>query len=188
MAHTGRNTSETSPLLGSGPNPSDVEASKTSDPKSLSSSFTAWTKALFSRLNFDTIAPRYRFVPLLGCLIILTNEGEFFFKQAATLRAVESLYCIEYYNVHDPALVTRWGKHIPERLCKAGNIETNVAKTWAWVMLARMLSALIATIPLGRLADKKSRRLVMVLHKLSAVVSSLWQLIVCKPTRQPCHD
>lgn len=129
---------------------------------------------------FTTIDRRYRFIPLVGCLIILTNEAEFFFKQAATMRAVESLYCIEYYNKHDPDLARRLGRQIPEQLCKADWIEKQVAQTWSWVMLARMFSAMVSAIPLGRLADTKGRWLVLFLHKMFIVVTSVWQLLVCE--------
>lgn len=132
--------------------------------------------------TFETIHPRFRFIPLVGCLIILTNEAEFFFKQAATMRAVESLYCIEYYNIHDPELAHRLGRNIPERLCKADSIEKLVAQTWAWIMLARMLSAMVSALPLGRLADTWGRRPVLILHKLAVVVSAVWQLCVCEYT------
>lgn len=180
MAYGQRHARETSPLLGPSSASEDNNIHKDIEQEGNVTDARSWVRHHNSRLRFDTVGSRYRYVPLLGCLIILANEGEFFLKQAATLRAVESLYCIEYHNVHDPLLVSRWGKHIPEQLCKVGDVETNVAKTWAWVLLARMLSAMIATVPLGRIADKKSRKLVMVLHKLSAVVSSTWQLLVCE--------
>lgn len=138
--------------------------------------------------TFTTINPRYRYLPLVGCLIILFNEAEFFFKQAATMRAVESLFCIEYWNDHDPPLPARLGKKIPERLCKADVIEKQVAQAWAWVMLARMICAIIGAIPLGRLADTKGRWPVLVMHKVSVVVTALWQLVVCKSSAASTYE
>lgn len=96
------------------------------------------------------------------------------------MRAVESLYCIEYYNKHDPDLSQRLGRQIPEQMCKADSIEKQVAQTWSWVMLVRMLAAMIGAIPLGRLADMKGRWIVLFLHKLFVVVTALWQVLVCK--------
>lgn len=126
-------------------------------------------------------------MPLVGCLVILTNEAEFFFKQAASMRAVESLCCIEYYNVHDPSLARELGRHIPERLCKVDEIEKSVARIWAMAMLVRMLSSMVVTLPLGRLADRGRRR-VMTLHKLSTVITSGWGLIVCESSTSQVFD
>lgn len=92
--------------------------------------------------KFDVVSPRYQFVPLLGCLIILINESEYTFKQVALIRAIEALHCIEYYEKHNPD-IAELGKHIPERLCKADEIQKNVATSTAMYLLVRMLCALI---------------------------------------------
>ena len=52
--------------------------------------------------RLDVDEPRFRFLPLVGCLIVLVNEGEFIFKEIGYFRALEALYCIEYYDTADP--------------------------------------------------------------------------------------
>jgi hypothetical protein len=52
--------------------------------------------------TFTTTAGRYPYVPLLGCLIVFINEAEWFFKQVASMRAIEAMYCIEFYATRDP--------------------------------------------------------------------------------------
>lgn len=92
--------------------------------------------------RFDVVSSRYRFVPLLGCLIILFNESQSMFKQVAYLRAIETLHCIEYYKKHDPDLAGL-GRHIPEKFCKIDDIQKHVATTSALQIIIRLLCSLI---------------------------------------------
>lgn len=129
--------------------------------------------------TFTTSAPRYRYVPLLGCIIIFINEAEYFFKQVASMRAIESMYCIEFYTLRDPDIAAL-GKHIPERLCKDNVIQKQVAKTAGFILFFRMLAALLGAVPLGQLADKKGRKIVLIMHKLNVFAgNSLW-LLICE--------
>lgn len=130
---------------------------------------------------FQVTAPQYRFVPLLGCTIILLNDAEFFFKQTAMFRAIEAMYCIEYYNndAHRNVTISALGRHIPESLCKSDEIEKHVSSTYGWIMFCRMLPCLFTAIPLGYLADKAGRRPVLVLHKVGTIVFVSVEIIVC---------
>jgi hypothetical protein len=83
--------------------------------------------------TFTTTAVRYRYVPLLGCLMVFINEAEWFFKQVASLRAIEAMYCIEFYATRDPDIAAL-GKHIPEKLCKDHLIQKQLAKTAGLIM------------------------------------------------------
>ena len=128
--------------------------------------------------------PRFRFLPLIGCLTILVNEGEYFFKQMGYFRAIEALYCIEYYHIHDPA-VAHLGKAIPENMCKLDSIQKKVATANGIVMLVRMTSAFIGTIIVGYLADKYGRRLALILHKVGTIIYTLVVASVCTKRRLP---
>ena len=92
--------------------------------------------------GFDVVSPRYRFVPLLGCLIIIFNESESMFKQVAMIRAYEAMHCIEYYQKHDPNLADL-GKHIPEWFCKTDEIQKHVANTAAIQLFIRLFCSMI---------------------------------------------
>lgn len=129
--------------------------------------------------TFTTISPRYRYVPLLGCLIVFINESEYFFKQVAVLRAIEAMYCVEFYSTRDPALA-QLGKHIPERLCKDHLIQKQLAKTAGLIMFFRMIAAMVGAIPLGQVADTRGRKVVLVMHKVNVVVSNTLWLGICK--------
>ena len=127
--------------------------------------------------TFTTISPRYKWVPFLGCLIIFINEAEYFIKQVATMRAIESMYCYEFYLARGSPLVDL-GKHIPERLCKDDSIQKQLAKTAGLIMFFRMLSAMIGAIPLGWLADRSGRKLVLILHKVNVTITcTVWLLL-----------
>ncbi|RDW69883.1 hypothetical protein BP5796_08280 [Coleophoma crateriformis] len=126
---------------------------------------------------FATISPRYRWVPLLGCAIIFLNEAEYFVKQVATMRAIEAMYCYEYYAARGSPLV-EMGKHIPERLCKDESIQKSLAKTAGLIMFFRMLCAMVGAVPLGWVSDRFGRKPVLVLHKINVTISCASWLII----------
>lgn len=137
----------------------------------------AWTTKLFP--TFTTISPKYRWVPLLGCTLIFINEAEYFVKQVATMRAIESMYCYSYYLSRGSDLVSM-GKHIPEHLCKNDSIQKDLARTAGLIMFVRMLSAMIGAVPLGYVADRWGRKVVVVMHKINVVFSCGMWLGFCK--------
>lgn len=92
--------------------------------------------------SFDVVSPRYRFVPLLGCLIILFHECEAMFTHVAMTRAIEALHCLEYYEQHNSDLA-KLGKNIPEVFCKTDEIQKHVATTGAFLLFVRMLCSMI---------------------------------------------
>jgi len=129
--------------------------------------------------TFTTTAARYRFIPLLGCLVIFINEAEYFFKQVATMRAIEAMHCIEFYATRNPNIAAL-GKHIPERFCKDHVIQKQLAKTAGLIMFFRMFSAILGAGLLGQLADKMGRKPILVLHKLNVFVSNVIWLSICE--------
>ncbi|KAF1991067.1 MFS general substrate transporter [Aulographum hederae CBS 113979] len=127
--------------------------------------------------TFTTIHPRYRFIPFLGCLIILINESEYFIKQVATMRAIEAMYCYEHYLALGSPLADL-GKRIPERLCKSESIQKQLAGTAGGIMFVRMLSAIVGAVPLGWLADRWGRKVVLVLHKVNVTITCTAWLVL----------
>lgn len=136
-------------------------------------------KEHYKWLGFTTISRKYRWVPLLGCTVVFINEAEYFVKQVATMRALESMYCYEYYLARDSPLVGL-GKHIPERLCKDDSIQKNLASTAGLIMFVRMLSAMIGALPLAYVADRWGRKTVVVLHKANVVITCTTWLVLCE--------
>ncbi|KAI9745860.1 MAG: hypothetical protein M1818_000541 [Claussenomyces sp. TS43310] len=167
--------------------PFDSIEERVSSPQSLHSSSAqkemrlkarSWKRRLSGILTpFDVIAPQYRFVPLLGCAIILLNDAEFFFKQVAMFRAIEAMYCIDYYQTRYVD-VAALGRDIPEKMCKADLIEKQVASTYGLIMFCRMLPCIFTAIPLGYLADKVGRRPVLTMHKVGTIVFVLMEILV----------
>jgi MFS family permease len=129
--------------------------------------------------SFTTISPKYRWVPFLGCALIFINEAEYFVKQVATMRAIEAMYCYQYYLARGSDLVGL-GKHIPERLCKDDSIQKRLAETAGLIMFVRMLSAMIGALPLGSVADRYGRKTVIILHKVNVTISCTMWLVLCK--------
>lgn len=129
--------------------------------------------------KFHVTEPRFRFLPLVGCLIILVNDVEYYFKEVGYFRALEALYCIEYYQEVDPKTAAL-GRAIPESMCKVGAIEKKVSTANGIVMLTRMVSSLIGTMPLGYLSDRIGRRFALVMHKVGTTLYTLMILITCE--------
>jgi hypothetical protein len=129
--------------------------------------------------SYTTISPKYKWIPLLGCSLIFINEAEYFVKQVATLRAIEAMYCYEFYLARGSDLADL-GKHIPERFCKDDSIQKGLAKTAGLIMFVRMLSAMIGAVPLGWAADRYGRKLVVILHKVNVTISCATWLVLCK--------
>ena len=129
--------------------------------------------------TFTTSERRFRFVPFLGCLIIFLNEAEFFIKNVSSMRAIEAMYCFEYYSERNSPLALL-GKQIPEHLCKDNAIQKRLAMTSGLIMFVRMLSAMIGAVPLGWLADKYGRKVVLVLHKINIATHCAIWLSLCE--------
>lgn len=137
--------------------------------------------------TFTTTSARYRYVPLLGCLIIFINEAEYFIKQVASMRAIEAMYCIEFYATRDPDIAAL-GKRIPEKLCKDNLIQKQLAQTAGLIMFFRFFAAILGAVPLGKLADKTGRKIVLVMHKLNVFVSNSMWLAICESSGQILHS
>lgn len=92
------------------------------------------------------------------------------------------MYCYEHYLAIGSPLV-EMGKHIPERLCKYDSIQKKVASSAGLIMFIRMLSAMIGAVPLGWLADRYGRKIVLVLHKINVtIVCVAWLILyICFP-------
>lgn len=145
-----------------------------------------WLSRLHELLTpIAVIEHRFRFIPLLGCLTILFNDAEFFFKQTAMFRAIESLYCIEYYTEIGDVETAALGRSIPESSCKDEWIEQRVAKTYGWIMFFRILPCIFTAIPLGYLADRAGRRLVLCLHKIGTIFFVATEILVCMLSSHP---
>jgi hypothetical protein len=133
--------------------------------------------------SFTTISPKYKWVPLIGCSLIFINEAEYFVKQVATMRAIEAMYCYEFYLDRGSDLADL-GKHIPERFCKDDSIQKGLAKTAGLIMFVRMLSSMIGAVPLGWVADRYGRKIVVVLHKVNVTISCFTWLVLCEFTHR----
>lgn len=110
--------------------------------------------------------------------MIFINEAEYFIKQVAAMRAIESMYCYEYYLPRNSTLADL-GKNIPERLCKHDSIQKDLARTSGLIMFVRMLSAMFGAVPLGLIADRYGRKPVLVLHKVNVVITCSSWLALC---------
>jgi MFS family permease len=99
------------------------------------------------------------------------------------MRLIESLLCIDYYEAHDRSIIDQYGKNIPERLCKANEIQVEVGRMIGLMLFFLMIGAIIVTVPLGHLADTRGRKWCLFNNALTWAFFGSLQLFIC--TRFP---
>lgn len=117
--------------------------------------------ALFDHL--EAVGPRYRFLPMYGCLIVFGNAVEFFMREIGFYRAIEALYCIEYYERVDENVAALY-RHIPESICKKRIIQKHVATDHAQSIAIDMVCAIVGIAVLGTIADRFGRRVALIIR------------------------
>ena len=128
--------------------------------------------------KFKTSEHKFRWVPVVGCLIILTSDAEWWTKQVSFMRMLEALHCIEYYAIHD-ASIAALGKRIPESLCKYESIQKQLAATAGRIMSIRTISAMCGALLLGSVADRYGRRPVLLSYAVNVFFFVGSQLLIC---------
>ncbi|KAI9821930.1 MAG: hypothetical protein M1827_002512 [Pycnora praestabilis] len=129
-------------------------------------------------LNVTVTDARFRRIPLIACLIILANEGDFFMNHIPMLRMIEAMRCVEFYEADDPSIISKYGFKIPEKLCKGEYVQKQVATTMGLNLFWRIVASLIGAIYLGPLADRTGRKWVLVLNKLGWVLIGVGHLLI----------
>ncbi|PYH42457.1 MFS transporter [Aspergillus saccharolyticus JOP 1030-1] len=95
------------------------------------------------------------------------------------VRVIEMIACNNYWRRQDPARLPMAG-HLPEHLCKAAEVQTEVATVKGYSDLLEGLLCAICAIPYGLLADRYGRRRAIRLtvpgYLLNAVITNsvLW--------------
>ncbi|KAF2164541.1 hypothetical protein M409DRAFT_24941 [Zasmidium cellare ATCC 36951] len=92
-------------------------------------------------------------------------------------RILELRYCLSYYQVHDPAKIPAHGE-IPESDCKLEDIQRKLGWMMGALDTAMQACDLVIATPMGYLADKIGRRLVLALNCTSTAVLLIWIIFV----------
>ncbi|KAI8958431.1 MFS general substrate transporter [Daldinia sp. FL1419] len=134
--------------------------------------------------NTDARAPETRrrahpkqvaIVPLL-ILLLLVNLGTTLY-QLPLNRVIEKRLCREYYTIHDPSIIDPDGD-INEKYCKRDDIQQSLAWTTGTMETLWIVGDFVMTIPLGFVAEKYGRRVVLWLNLVPRLFMLAWAVVV----------
>ncbi|KAK6002392.1 hypothetical protein QM012_002030 [Aureobasidium pullulans] len=155
---------ETTPLLGQGTAPQDGTTNKDGQ----------------SHMSSRAI------LVIMGILILVVQCADQF-SEAPLTRTFESIYCYQYWEREDPTkvLIPRSAVGpgalggVEEQWCKVAEVQGKVAMLKGTQQFLDCIPGLILSIPVGILADRWGRRLIMVIGLCGFPLRLMWQLFVC---------
>lgn len=116
-------------------------------------------------------------VGVLAIVIFALGTGDELIQPAQT-RVLESIYCKNYYAIHDPSYIVG-PSGVPEELCKNAVIQGQVAFLKGWLATIEAFVCLLVAVPWGYAADIYGRRRIVILIIASLWTRAAWQLVVC---------
>ncbi|KAI5925659.1 major facilitator superfamily domain-containing protein [Camillea tinctor] len=118
---------------------------------------------------------RLAIAPILA-LLLLVNLATGSLFQLPLNRLVEQVLCREYYGTHDPSVDP--SKGINEELCKVDEVQKGLAWIVGMMETGWILGDFIMTIPLGFLAEKYGRKVILWLNIAPRIFMLSWTIIV----------
>ncbi|PWW80521.1 hypothetical protein C7212DRAFT_164152 [Tuber magnatum] len=115
---------------------------------------------------------------LCGFTVLLKGFGSDILVGAPITRLIELAVCRRYFNVHNPDLVDKDG-YVDEIHCKVDDIQVEMALILGVAGLLSALVELLASVPLGIVADRRGRRFALTLNVVGGLCYYLWVVIVC---------
>ncbi|OHE95015.1 major facilitator superfamily transporter [Colletotrichum orchidophilum] len=120
--------------------------------------------------------PRRAGIWALLALVLLVNLAASLY-QLPLSRVIERRLCREYYAVTDPSVIDRDGS-VAEGLCKIDHVQQGLAWIQGTMDTAWIVGDFVMTIPLGFLAERYGRRLILCLNLAPRIVMLAWAVIV----------
>ncbi|ROW15669.1 hypothetical protein VPNG_02111 [Cytospora leucostoma] len=111
----------------------------------------------------------------LTSLLILFLAGAGSLCRVPETRLLEDVLCHRYYKD-----VFRGGDTIDERLCKADQVQSELAYILGASSTTDAVTGLVVALPYGVLADRIGRRFVLVLSTVGTIFSTLWMMVVLR--------
>jgi len=130
-----------------------------------------------SRL-FPSRAQHKKFVSYVIIICILSNflvEVGDFLMRAPFIRLLEAILCRQYWQEHDPG---RFPGKIEEKWCKVATIQAELSMLRGWDLLFSCLPTILLTIPMGIVADRYGRKMLLFLALSGLTLATAWMQIV----------
>jgi MFS family permease len=179
MAHTSPSpppppATETTPLVGA----IDEQGTTTSTTSPNTPQIQVQPQSRVSRWSGTVRAhvSKWRVLYLTGILIFIADFAPFM-GEASRLRMLELGLCREHYSVVDPSVIGSDGS-VAEKLCKAREIQSALARMRGFLALLEYLPGLVLAVPYGILADMRGRKLVLAISLFGIILKDSWFWVV----------
>jgi MFS family permease len=123
-------------------------------------------------------AQHQRFASYVIAICILSNflfEVGDFLMRAPFIRLLEAILCRQYWQEHDPG---RFPGDIGEKWCKVASVQTDLSMLKGWDLLFSCLPTILLTIPMGIVADKYGRKMLLFMALVGLTLATAWMQIV----------
>lgn len=159
----------------------------------------------YKRFASATVAhwSEWRIVYIAGVFVLIIDLGAAV-SPPATLRMLEAAVCRRFYATEDPGIMDV-DEDIPESYCKLDPIQSELALVNGGIVACqsiigiselsmyhggelRLLLGMLSAIPWGVVADKKGRRLVIVIGIIGLLLFDGWYYFVCESFPDPEPD
>lgn len=118
-------------------------------------------------------------------IVLLVSLGDQL-QESPETRILESVICYRYYEQEDPSklLVGRDAVGpgaiggVPEMLCKADEVQSQLALLKGWQLLFISVPSLLLSLPVGWAADRYGRKPFLVAGMAAFVLRAFWVQIV----------
>ena len=120
------------------------------------------------------------FASYVVTICVLSNfvvEVGDFLMRAPFIRLLEGILCRQYWQNHDPS---RFPGEIDEKWCKIASIQAELSMLKGWDLLFSCLPTILLTIPMGIVADKYGRKILLFIALVGLTLATAWMQIVGK--------
>ncbi|KAK1974549.1 major facilitator superfamily transporter [Colletotrichum cereale] len=120
--------------------------------------------------------PRNASIGALLALVLLVNLAASLY-QLPLSRVIERRLCREHYLIEDPSVIGPDGS-VEERLCKIDGVQQGLAWIQGTMETAWIVGDFVMTIPLGFLAERYGRRIILCINLIPRIVMLAWAVVV----------
>lgn len=110
------------------------------------------------------------------CIIsnFFVDVGDFLMR-APFIRILEAILCRQYWQEHDPS---RFPGEIDEKWCKVASVQAELSMLRGWDLLFSSLPTILLTLPMGIVADKYGRKMLLFVALSGLTLATAWMQIV----------
>jgi hypothetical protein len=131
--------------------------------------------------HISTSAHSTKFASFVVAICVLSNfcvEVGDFLMRAPFIRILEAILCRQYWQEHDPGRFP--AGEIDEKWCKVASVQADLSMLKGWDLLFSCLPTILLTIPMGIVADRYGRKMLLFVALAGLALATAWMQIVGK--------